>query len=36
MLSALFSRAKTAAIVGTIGFFVSYFPYYSVFDADEV
>ena len=32
LLSTFFSRAKTSAIMGTLLFFASYFPYYAVVD----
>jgi hypothetical protein len=32
LMSVFFSKSKTAAALGTMGFFALYFPYYSVMD----
>ena len=32
LLATFFSRSKTAAIMGTLGFFATYFPSYAVVD----
>ena len=32
LLSSLFSKAKTASLIGPIIFFTSFFPYYAVYD----